>query len=115
MQKLRHFLSPFDSPSIHYSHLDGTYVHELSLAPMGQNINVFSGCASDGYPGGYTPAASGAHKAYKMLSQKMEFNQAKQACQYEGSVLAMPRTVEDISDIKEFDCEYPEIKLLVWL
>ena len=41
-----------------------------------------------------------------MLSLKMKFNQAKQACQDEGSVLAMPRTVEDISDIKEFDCEY---------
>ena len=50
-----------------------------------------------------------------MLTQNMTFNQAKQACQDEGSVLAMPRTVEDISDIKEFDCEYPEIKLLVWL
>ena len=73
--------------------------------PFYNIINVFSAC-----PEGYTPAASGAHKAYKMLSQKMKFNQAKQACQDEGSVLAMPRTVEDISDIKEFDCEYPVIK-----
>ena len=45
-----------------------------------------------------------------MLSLKMKFNQAKQACQDEGSVLAMPRTVEDISDIKEFDCEYSVMK-----
>ena len=45
-----------------------------------------------------------------MLSQKMKFNQAKLACQAEGSVLAMPRTVEDISDIKEFDCEYSVMK-----
>ena len=73
--------------------------------PFYNIINVFLAC-----PEGYTPAASGAHKAYKMLSQKMKFNQAKLACQAEGSVLAMPRTVEDISDIKEFDCEYPVIK-----
>ena len=62
---------------------------------------VFIGC-----PSGYTPAASGAPKAYKLLSQKVDFNQAKQTCQDEGSVLAMPRNVDDISDIKTFDCEY---------
>ena len=36
----------------------------------------------------------------------MNFNQAKQACEDEGSVLSMPRTVVDISDIKEFDRKY---------
>ena len=41
-----------------------------------------------------------------MLTQQMNFSQAKQACQGEGSVLAMPRNVEDICDIKEYDREY---------
>ena len=59
-----------------------------------------------GYPQGYTPAVSGALKAYKLFSQKDDFNQAKQTCQDEGSILAMPRNVDDISDIKTFDCEY---------
>ena len=45
-----------------------------------------------------------------MFSQKMDKQKAKEACQDEGSVLAMPRTVEDISDIKEFDCEYSVMK-----
>ena len=37
----------------------------------------------------------------------MNFDQAKKACLDEGSVLAMPRTVEDISDIKMLvDGEY---------
>ena len=47
----------------------------------------------------YTPAIS-ANKAYRMLDMKMNFQQAKQVCQNEGSVLAMPRTVEDINAIK---------------
>ena len=47
----------------------------------------------------YTPAIS-TNKAYRMLDTKMNFQQAKQACQNEGSVLAMPRTVEDINAIK---------------
>ena len=47
----------------------------------------------------YTPAIS-ANKAYRMLDTKMNSQQAKQACQNEGSVLAMPRTVEDINAIK---------------
>ena len=72
--------------------------------PFYNLINVFSACPN-GYPQGYTLAASGAHKAYKMLSQQMNFTQAKQACQGEGSVLAMPRTVKDICDIKEYDRE----------
>ena len=62
------------------------------------NHNAFSGCPSE-YPSGYTPAIS-ANKAYRMLDTKMNFQQAKQACQNEGSVLAMPRTVEDINAIK---------------
>ena len=45
-----------------------------------------------------------------MFSQKMDKQKAKEACQHEGSVLAMPRTVEDISDIKQFDCEYLVMK-----
>ena len=47
----------------------------------------------------YTPAIS-ANKAYRMLDMKMNFQQAKQVCQNEGSVLAMPRTVEEINAIK---------------
>ena len=36
----------------------------------------------------------------------MKFEEAMRACQDEGAVLAMPRTVEDISDIKQYDREY---------
>ena len=68
-------------------------------------INVLSDCPN-GLPQGYTRAASGAPIAYKLFSEKMNFNEAKQACQNEGTVLAMPRTVEDISDIKLYDREY---------
>ena len=62
------------------------------------NHNVFSACPSE-YPSGYTPVIS-ANKAYRMLDTKMNFEKAKQACQNEGSVLAMPRTVEDINAMK---------------
>ena len=79
--------------------------------PIYNLIHVLSVCPN-GYPQGYTLAASGAHKAYKMFSQKVNFNQAKQACEDEGSVLSMPRTVEDISDIKEFDREYSTVQLI---
>ena len=59
---------------------------------------LFSACPSE-YPSEYTPAIS-ANKAYRMLDTEMNFQQAKQACQNEGSVLAMPRTVEEINAIK---------------
>ena len=75
----------------------------ISKAPP--HINVLSDCPN-GHPQGYTRAASGAPIAYKLLSEKMNFSEAKQACQNEGTVLAMPRTVEDISDIKLYDREY---------
>ena len=70
-------------------------------------VIVVSGCRY-GVPQGYTPAASGANKAYRMLTHTKNFNQAKQACQNEaqGSVLAMPRNVEDISDMKTFNRKY---------
>ena len=68
-------------------------------------VIAVSGCHY-GYPQGYTRAASGANKAYRMLTHTKNFNQAKQACQNEGSVLAMPRNVEDISDIKTFNRKY---------
>ena len=67
---------------------------------------------------GYTPAKSGqsqslqSPKAYKMLNGKLNFNDAKSFCKDEGSVLAMPKTVEDVNDIKEFDCKYLEFKLM---
>ena len=59
--------------------------------------NVFSACPSSGYT-----LAISANKAYSILDTRMNFQQAKLACQDEGSVLAMPRTVEDISAIKGF-------------
>ena len=68
-------------------------------------VIAVSGCHY-GYPQGYTPAASGAGKAYRMLANKRNFDTAKQVCQNEGSVLAMPRNVEDISDIKAANREY---------
>ena len=68
-------------------------------------VIAVSGCRN-GYPQGYTPAASGASKAYRMWTHTKDFNQAKQACQNEGSVLAMPRNVEDISDMKTFNRKY---------
>ena len=60
---------------------------------------------------------SAANKAYKMSSQKMNFREAKQFCEDEGQVLAMPRTVEDVSDIKEFDCKCPTLsrRVLQWV
>ena len=48
---------------------------------------------------GYTPAIHGANKAYKRLGGKMNFYDAKKACEAEGSVLAMPKTEDDIKDI----------------
>ena len=48
---------------------------------------------------GYTPAIYGANKAYKRLGGKMNFYDAKKACEAEGSVLAMPKTEDDIKDI----------------
>ena len=66
---------------------------------------AFTACPSK-YPSGYIPAASGAPKAYKMLyGRRMNFADAKRACYNEGSVLAMPRTEQDISDIKKFNRE----------
>ena len=78
------------------------------MVPTDNNVRTFSACPSE-YPDGYTRAASGAPKAYKMLAKKMNFGKAIQACQNEGSVLAMPRTEGDISDIKEFNREYHTI------
>ena len=52
---------------------------------------------------------------YKMSKHKMNFNDAKKFCKDERfkfkdeqhTVLAMPRTEKDISDIKDmFDCKY---------
>ena len=48
---------------------------------------------------GYTPAIHGANKAYKRLGGQMYFDDAKRACEAEGSVLAMPKTEDDIKDI----------------
>ena len=47
-----------------------------------------------------------------MLNGKLNFNDAKSFCKDEGSVLAMPKTWDDVSDIKEFDRKYLEFKLL---
>ena len=46
-----------------------------------------------------------------MSSTEMNFAQAKKYCEDEGSLLAMPRTVKDIEDIKQFDCKYYKYKV----
>ena len=71
-------------------------------------VDTFSAC-SHGVPQGYALAASGANKAYRMYSQKVSFDDARLTCQEDGAEIAMPRNVEDISDIKEFDCEYSHL------
>ena len=55
--------------------------------------------------------ANDKYKAYKMSSTEMNFAQAKKYCEDEGSLLAMPRTVKDIEDIKQFDCKYYKYKV----
>ena len=67
-------------------------------------VDAISACSL--VPHGYTPAASGANKAYRMYTQKVSFDDAKLICEEDGAEIAMPRTVEDISDIKAFDREY---------
>ena len=47
-------------------------------------------------------------KGYKMSSYKMTFDDAKQFCKNDGgsAVLAMPRTQDDVRDIKDIiDCK----------
>ena len=44
-----------------------------------------------------------------MYSQKVSFDDARLTCGVDGAEIAMPRNVEDISDIKEFDCEYSHL------
>ena len=68
-------------------------------------VDTISAC-SLGLPHGYTPAASGANKAYRLYTQKVSFDDAKLTCEEDGAEIAMPRNVDDIRDIKDFDCEY---------
>ena len=57
-------------------------------------------------PEGYRPSKTIQNeKAYKMLGETMTFEEAKQACQNDGAVLAMPKTQSDMIDMKEFDCK----------
>ena len=58
------------------------------------------------YPDGYEPAASGAAKAYKKITdEKPTFVAAKAACGEAGGTLVMPKTVQDLNDINEYGCK----------
>ena len=50
-------------------------------------------------PDGYTAAASGASKAYRMFNGSYTWADARQACEADGAQIAMPKTVTDMQDI----------------
>ena len=50
-------------------------------------------------PDGYTAAASGASKAYRMFNGSYTWADARQACEADGAQIAMPKTVTDMRDI----------------
>ena len=54
------------------------------------------------YPEGYVPAASGAAKAYKKKRMGRKFVDAVEKCAEDGATLVMPKTVQDLNDIKEY-------------
>ena len=55
-----------------------------------------------------------AGKWYKISVLEMTFDDAKEFCEKENSVLAMPRTADEANRIKDlFDCEYCEIRSFV--
>ena len=57
------------------------------------------------YPDGYVPAASGAAKTYKKLTPEMDFTEAQDACGQDDATLVMPKTVQDLNDIKKYGCK----------
>ena len=55
-----------------------------------------------GFPVGYKPARSGAAKAYKKMSGKMSFEDAKLACEADNANIVMPKSVDDLKDIQGY-------------
>ena len=53
-------------------------------------------------PDGYKPARSGARKAYKMMSDEMKYEEAKRTCEAENATMVMPKSVDDLNDIKGY-------------
>ena len=58
-------------------------------------------------PHGYTAAPSGASKAYKLLNVSKTWVDARKACEDEGAKLVMPKTTDDLEDIRSHDSELP--------
>ena len=62
-------------------------------------------------PHGYTAAPSGASKGYRLLSGSYTWQDARQACEDEGARLVMPKTTEDLDDIRSHNSE---LQMLQW-
>ena len=79
----------------------------LQLLKVGNDKPTCDGQVGSGTGRRRVCACNDGRNVYKMSSQKMTFAQAKLTCQNDGSVLAMPRTKDDVIKIKElFDCKY---------